>query len=138
MRLTGPIVAAVALAVAGAPPAPALRLPLDVLLLSASGAPAATQRTQEGRPYTVRVTGVYSYNDAVGLSDCGHADPQGPESWQPRINVALDDNAALCFAQPFDKTHSYEWTQVGTGSPFVFRILTVGDDDSGDLIVTVR
>jgi hypothetical protein len=133
--MTGSFLAVLALALGGAvPAAPAARGP--VLLLSAKGMQSATQPTEPGRSYTVTVVGAYSYNGAVGMSDCGHSDPAGPESWESRINVFVDGRPAPCFAQEFSKTHAYQWFQTGTGHPFVFQIAQDGDD-VGYLVVTV-
>ena len=121
---------------AGAPPG------VDALVLPAAGKRVATAfATERGSTYTIRVSGVYQYNGALGLGfmDCGHKDPENQGGWINVANVLLDGRVARCSLEPFSPTHSYEWTQQGTGQPFTFEIYanSYTSDDSGCLLVTV-
>ena len=113
-----------------------------VLLLEAAGYPVSTTfDTEPERAYTITVSGVYTYDGTLGLglADCGHKDPEDETSWINWANVLVDGRSARCTSQPFQQTHSYTWTQPGTGAPFQFEIYanTYTDDDTGCLVVTV-
>lgn len=114
----------------------------DVLVLVATGHPVSTTfATVEDVAYTVTVSGEYEYDGTLGfgLTDCGHKDPESEAGWVNYPNVLVDGQPATCSVQPFSPTHSYTWTQRGTGRPFTFVIAanTYTVDDVGCLVVTV-
>lgn len=137
-------VTTVALAAALLPAAAASAGPVRVavLVVQPHDAPHAMPfRTVEDRIYRITVTGHYLYDGRFGRADCGHRDPPEHTPWISYPNFTVDRVTAQCVFQPFSDVHTYEWTQRGTGAPFVFDIPGGAyntEDDLGPLLVVVR
>ncbi len=138
------VVAAAALALtSGVVPASSASVPpTETLVLQAAGRTASTSFvTDPGRLYSIRVSGVYTYNGTTGLghADCGHKDPEDARGWVNVGNVLIDGKVGGCASDAFTPTHYYVWGQPGTGKPFRFEIFanSYTGDDTGCLLVTV-
>jgi hypothetical protein len=136
---------AVVLALCGAPVTASGSVrpqPPEVLLLGGQGAPTvATQRTFADRWYAITVTGTISYNGRLAMQDCGHFDAADAAGWIPYSIPHLDGGPSPCSRMPARASHTYCWTQRGTGAPLVFSMpVTAGaaEDDLGALVVAVE
>lgn len=97
-------------------------------------------RTVVGRSYRFTVSGMYLYDGKFGRADCGHRDPPDHTTWMESPNFVVDGEPAACVFQPYDQTHTYQWTQAGTGAAFTIDIPGGSydtTDDLGPLVVAV-
>ena len=116
----------------------------DVLYVAASDTRPATTRfaTDPERSYRVTVSGAWFYNGTnLGQQDCGHVDTPDEDGWIPADAPRVDGKRAPCVDMPYDETHTYEWTQPGTGRPLSFVVPyqdpALYADDVGGLTVVV-
>ncbi|HVF03266.1 MAG TPA: hypothetical protein VNA20_00360 [Frankiaceae bacterium] len=112
----------------------------DVVAVVPDGTPARTAfATDVGATYQITVTGAYSYNGRQNLADCGWWNPEwAGDAWFPGDTFRLDGSPAACTSQPYTTTHTYTWTQPGTGAPFTFHVYdSLPWDNIGSLVVSV-
>lgn len=138
-------VAVLAAWAAATPAAHAAPAASTVVVVAGAGVQETSFATVPGEPYLVTVTGVFegfAGARAAGprvqerrLYDCGWwFDPVGGGA-SASSPVSIDDHAPACTTMPYTETHTYQWTEIGTGAPFRFVI----DHDllSGGLVFTV-
>lgn len=96
-----------------------------VVLYPYADAQATSFATVPGDPYLVTVTGTFVAQTGYfnfGTQDCGWwYDPTtGPVERNDLVTV--DDHPTGCASQPYSETHTYRWTETGTGAPFRFAV----------------
>jgi len=134
---------ALAAALAFAAPAPGEAATVarpEVLLVGGMFAARAqtAARTDPAVTYAITVTGTFTYNDKLSQQDCGHYDPPGALGWQGSSWPLLDGVPSPCTREVARASHTYCWTQRGTGDRLVFDMPdTATGDDVGGLVVVV-
>lgn len=112
------------------------------VLVEPKAAPVATLFASVlDRVYRFTVTGTYLYDGRFGQADCGHRDPPTYEVWRKEPNFTIDGSLAQCVFLPYSATHTYTWTQLGTGKPFLLDIPDGSyntSDDTGRLVVVIE
>jgi hypothetical protein len=118
------LAAVVAPAAVTAPAAHAVPAVSTVVVVAGSGVQQTSFATVPGEPYLITATGAFEgFTDApvtLRTGDCGW--------WQDTLRgglrtgspVTIDGHAAACATLPYSETHTYQWTEPGTGAPFRF------------------
>jgi hypothetical protein len=117
--------ALVAASAVTAPAAHAAPVASTVVVHSYSGEQATSFATVPGEPYLVTVTGTFVAQTGYfnfGAQDCGWWYDPAAGPVQRNDLVTLDDHATACGSLPYSETHTYQWTETGTGAPFRFAV----------------
>jgi hypothetical protein len=111
----------------------------STLVLLVDGSTARTSfATVAGEPYLVTVSGQYTYDGGKDFADCGHWHPEFATGWTSGGFFTVDGHPGGCADLPYSDTHTYQWTELGTGRPFEFSVWDAGyADNYGAFSVTV-